>query len=427
MNILVVGSGAREHTIAWRLSSSPQVDRLFIAPGNVGTAAIGTNLQCRLRDLDGLARIVKDRGIDLTIVGPEAPLADGIVDLFIQRGDLIFGPTREAARIEASKAFAKELMRKHGIPCPEFRVFHSYHDARGFLSTHEGPVVVKADGLAAGKGALVCMDKEEALKAVHDCMQARTFGEAGDTVVIEEYLEGPEVSVFAFSDGEHISALIAACDYKRLLDGDAGPITGGMGSYTPPEFWTAQLEDRVWSEIMAPTVKAMIEEGTPYRGVLYAGIMVTSQGPKVLEFNCRLGDPEAQVILPLLKTDLVDVVLACANGQVDRLSVEWEEGSFVGVFMAAGGYPGEYATGMPISGLEDIDSDALVFHAGTRLVGDDEGAQVVCDGGRVLTVVGRGTTLAQAREKAYDNVRRIHFQNVHYRTDIALPGRPGDL
>ena len=420
MNVLVVGSGAREHAIVWKLGESPRVGRLLIAPGNAGTESIATNCPDSSDDMDGLLQLAKTHSIDLTIVGPEMPLANGIVDLFVKEGHAIFGPTKAAARIESSKAFAKELMRSHGVPCPEFRVFHDYREAHGFLSKHEGPIVVKADGLAAGKGVLVCERKEDALAALNKCMSTRAFGAAGDVVVVEEYVEGREVSVFAFSDGEHISSLVAACDYKRLLDEDAGPNTGGMGSYTPPEFWTAQLEDRVRQEIVAPVVHALAESGTPYQGVLYAGLMITSQGPKVIEFNCRLGDPEAQVILPMLRTDLMDVVLACIHGEVDKLSLEWYEGACVGVVMASGGYPGEYSKGLEIGGLGDVDSDVQIFHSGTRMTSERGGTQVVTDGGRVLTAVGRGPTTAQAREKVYDNVRRVCFRDAHYRKDIAL-------
>ena len=422
MNILVVGAGAREHAIAWRLSGSPQVDKLFIAPGNGGTTSVCTNLGVSTEDIEGIARLAEAQGIDLTVVGPEGPLANGIVDLFRKRGLTIFGPSAAAAQLEASKAFSKELMSRHDIPCPEFKVFHDYSQARDFLSSHQGPVVVKADGLAAGKGSLICHDREESLKALRDCMVDRAFGAAGDTVVVEEYLEGPEVSVFAFSDGEHLSPLAAACDYKRLKDGDSGPNTGGMGSYSPPAFWTDPLKDRIMKEVMDPIVKAMRENGEPYQGMLYAGLMVTSQGPKVLEFNCRFGDPEAQVILPLLATDLVDILFASANGGVDKLAVEWTEEACVGVVMASGGYPGDYTTGLPISGLEDIDDDVQVFHSGTK-VGDAGGKpQLVSDGGRVLTVVGRGATRDQARQRVYANIQRVNFQGAHYRKDIAPIG-----
>ena len=421
MNILVVGSGAREHAIVWRLSSSPHVDSLYTVPGSPGIASIATGLQGSPEDMAGLAQLVKAHDIDLTIVGPEAPLSNGIVDLFKEKALTIFGPTRAAAQIEVSKAFAKQLMMKHSVPCPQFKIFQTYDEARNFLSTHQGPVVVKADGLAAGKGALVCDGKEEALEALYSCMRARVFGTAGDTVVVEEYLEGQEVSVFAFSDGKHLSPAVAACDYKRLLDEDEGPNTGGMGSYTPPEFWTSELEERVQNEIMTPIVEALAEEGTPYQGMLYAGLMVTSEGPQVLEFNCRFGDPEAQVILPLLRTDPVEAIMASITGSLDKLTIEWERGACVGVVMAASGYPGEYARGLPIAGLDDVDADTLVFHASTSLEVVGEERQFLTNGGRVLTVVGRGTTLEQARERAYDNIQRIHFQHAHYRKDIALP------
>ena len=427
MNVLVVGSGAREHAIAWVLNRSAKIANLYAAPGNAGTATLGTNLQCAPDDLEGLARLVEANHVGLTVVGPEGSLASGIVDLFTDRGLPIFGPTKAAARIEASKSFAKELMTAQGVPCPEFRVFQTYDEAYRFLSKNESPVVVKADGLAAGKGVLMCQGREEALEALHDCMEARVFGEAGDTVVVEEYLEGREVSVFAFSDGEHLSSPVAVCDYKRLLDGDAGPNTGGMGSYAPPEFWTPQLEEQVQEEVMAPVVKALAQGGSPYRGILYAGLMITSQGPKVLEFNCRFGDPETQAILPLLKTDLLDVLMASASGQLNNLSVEWGDGACVGVVMASGGYPGEYARGVPINGLDDVDHDTLVFHAGTRYVGNREEKRVVTDGGRVLTLVGRGATLSQARDRAYDNVERVHFRGAQYRQDIALVEQAGAL
>ena len=420
MKIMIVGSGAREHAIAWSLKSSPRVEGLITVPGNAGTAAIGDNFEGSPEDLDGLARTAENRGIDLTIVGPEAPLAKGIVDMFMNRGLPVFGPTKAAARIEASKAFAKELMAMHGVPCPKFKVYRDYDNAKSFLAKHDGPVVVKADGLSAGKGVVVCEGREQALQALSVCMKSKAFGAAGDTVVVEEYLEGPEVSVFAFSDGEHLSPLVAACDYKRLLDGDEGPNTGGMGSYSPPEFWTPQLEDRVRKEIMVPVVGALRDAGTPYQGALYAGLMVTTDGPKVLEFNCRLGDPEAQVILPMLKSDLLDVLLASVDGGISDLSIEWAADARVGVVMASGGYPSEYATGIPVSGVEDVDSDVEVFHGGTRHAGDGENRRIVTSGGRVLTVVGRGVTVAQARERAYDNIKRVRFQSAYYRKDIAL-------
>ncbi len=417
MNVLVIGSGAREHAIAWKLQQSPRVDRLLLVPGNAGTAAVGTNLKGSPDDTEEMVRLAEVHGADLTVVGPETPLAAGIVDRFNERGLPIFGPTKDAARIESSKEFAKELMDRHGVPCPQFKVFRDYHAAESFLSDHDGPIVVKADGLAAGKGVFVCREKQEALAALHACMVDGAFGPSGDTVVLEEYLEGREVSVFAFCDGEGISPLVAACDYKRLSDDDAGPNTGGMGGYTPPEFWTPSLERTVREEIMVPVVRALKDEGAPYRGVLYAGLMVTSQGPKVIEFNCRLGDPEAQVILPLLDTDLVEVIEATLDVRADTAPIHWRREACVGVVLASGGYPGEYARGLPITGLDRVDSGVEVFHAGTRL---GEGGDVVTDGGRVLTVTARGETLSQARERAYGNVRRVSFEGAHYRSDIAL-------
>ena len=417
MNVLVIGSGAREHAIAWKLRQSPRVDRLLIAPGNAGTAAAGTNLQGSPEDLDEMVRLAEAHEVDLTVVGSETPLSSGIVDTFSERGLAVFGPTKAAARIESSKGFAKELMERHGVPCPQFKIFHDYQTAEGFLSAHDGPIVVKADGLAAGKGVFVCQEKEQALAALRACMMDGAFGSSGDTVVLEEYLEGREVSVFTFCDGDGLSSLVAACDYKRLHDGDAGPNTGGMGSYTPPEFWTASLERTVREEIMVPVVRALRDEGAPYRGVLYAGLMVTSQGLKVIEFNCRLGDPEAQVILPLLGTDLVEVIEATLDGTADTALIHWRREACVGVVLASGGYPGEYARGLPITGLDQMDSGVEVFHAGTNLGGE---GNIVTDGGRVVTVTATGETLSQARERAYDNVRRISFQGAHYRSDVAL-------
>ena len=416
MRVLIVGSGAREHALAWKLHRSPRIDQLFCVPG---VPSYAMSLPGSLEDLEGLASTATDLEVDLTVVGPEVPLAGGIVDLFEARGLRIFGPTRAAARLESSKAFAKGLMSKYGVPSPNFKVFQDHAKASSFLSKHDGPVVVKADGLAAGKGALVCQGRGEALHALEECMVAKSFGAAGDTVVVEEYLEGPEVSVFAFSDGEHISSLVAACDYKRLLDGDSGPNTGGMGSYSPPEFWTPALAQQVRDEIMAPVVAGMAAEGSPYRGVLYAGLMLTSRGPKVLEFNCRFGDPETQIILPLLKTDLVDVFEACLDGRVDRLPIEWEDGACAGVVMASEGYPGEYPIGLPISGLEDVDHDIQVFHGGTRAVEDEGPTRFLTNGGRVLTVAGCGSTLAEARGRVYENLQRINFKGAQYRTDVA--------
>ncbi|MBI2872894.1 MAG: phosphoribosylamine--glycine ligase [Chloroflexi bacterium] len=415
MNLLVIGSGAREHAILAALKRSPQAGCLFAAPGNAGTAAIATNLPVGASDIPALLAAARQHAVELTVVGPETPLAEGAVDCFREAGLAIFGPTRAAARIESSKAFAKELMQRHGIPTAASRSFDSHEKAVAYVKAQETPMVVKADGLAAGKGVVVARTREEALQALEECMVRRAFGDAGERVVVEECLSGREVSVFAFTDGESISPLVAACDYKRAQDGDQGPNTGGMGGYSPPGFWTPALARQIEEGIIRPTVRALAQAGAPYTGVLYAGLMLTSQGPQVLEFNCRLGDPETQVVLPRLETDLVEVVEAVCKGELHRVALRWSQQACVGVVVASGGYPGEYRTGLHISGLEQVPEGALVFHAGTAT----SDGSVVTSGGRVLTVVGRGRDLADARQRAYAAAKRITFQGAFYRTDIA--------
>lgn len=419
MRVLVIGSGAREHALAWRLKQSPHLTGLWVADGNAGTAALATNLGARPENVTELVEAARSIKADLVVVGPELPLANGVVDRLSEVGIPAFGPTQAASRLEASKSFALEVMEEAGIPHPEFRVFREQQDAVDFLTRHSGPAVVKADGLAAGKGVRLCSNREEAIAAVRACMADRIFGTAGDTVVIEELLSGPEVSVFAFTDGEHLSPLVAACDYKRLEDGDQGPNTGGMGSFAPPDFWTEELAEEINRTIMAPAIADMAGRGAPYRGVLYAGLMLTGTGPKVLEFNCRLGDPEAQVVLPRLVADPLEVMSACLEGHLDRISVKWAEQFYVGVVMASGGYPARYATGLEITGLNVGDPHTIVFHAATRLAPGATPNKVVTSGGRVLTVVGHGISLAQARARAYDRVGGIRFHGAHYRTDIA--------
>ena len=350
-------------------------------------------------------------------MGPEAPLADGIVDYFQRIGIPIFGSTKAATEIESSKVFAKELMQKYNIPCAQSTSFSDYNQAKEYVQRQTPPIVVKADGLAAGKGVTVADSIPQALDALDELMQARAFGTAGDRVVIEECLSGEEMSAFAFSDGTTVIPMVAACDYKRVYDGDQGPNTGGMGSYSPPHFFTPTLARTVKETIMEPAIKAMAQEKRRYKGVLYGGLMVTSNGPKVLEFNARFGDPEAQVTLPLLKTDLIDILLAVINGNLNQINVEWSQDACVGVVMASAGYPGSYKTGFPISGLDKLDKDILVFHAGTK-IGAEPG-EVLTNGGRVLTVVATGSTIAEARGKVYSNLPRIHFEGCHYRKDIA--------
>jgi phosphoribosylamine--glycine ligase len=393
------------------------VEKVFAAPGNAGTAAIAENLNLRPTDIEGLAKAAQEKGIDLVVVGPEAPLASGIVDYFDGLAIPIFGPTRAATQIESSKVFARNLMRKYRIPCPKSTTFSSYSGAREYLQKQRLPVVVKADGLAAGKGVIIAGSLAEAHKALSDIMEARIFGSAGDRVIIDEYLRGPEVSLIAFTDGKTVLPMVPACDYKKIGDNDQGPNTGGMGSYSPPVFFSAGMIENVTKDILLPAVKAMASEGMPYNGVLYAGLMIVDGKPLVLEFNARFGDPETQVILPLLKTDLADILMAVVQGNLDEMNIEWASEACVGVVMSSDGYPGSYKTGFPIRGIDNMDKDVLVFHAGTKLGND---GIIYTDGGRVLTVVGVGKDMAEAREKVYRNINSIHFKGCHYRKDIAL-------
>ncbi len=419
MNILIVGNGAREHALAWRISHSSSLTRLWVAPGNYGTGCIATNLDVG-GSVESLTAAACEVSADLVVVGPEAPLADGLADALGDTGIPVFGPTRAAARLESSKSFARKVMREAGAPSPEFAVFNEESDALDYLRRNPGPRVVKADGLAAGKGVAVCDDEAQAALAVRACMSGRAFGDAGATVLLEERLEGHEVSVFAFCDGEHISPLVAACDYKRLNDGDGGPNTGGMGSYSPPGFWTPELCAEVERNIMRPVIKVMAERGTPYQGVLYAGLMLTEDGPKVLEFNCRLGDPETQVLMPRLASDPLELMLACCQGNLDAVKVCWDDRHYVGVVMASGGYPEQYVMGLEITGLEPEDgnaADALVFTAG--MASGPSGCPAT-SGGRVLTVVGGGVSIAEARQRAYTRLKGIAFTGAHWRSDIGL-------
>ena len=417
MNILVVGNGAREHAITWKLSQSPSVGQLFVAPGNAGTHFIANNVPIGAEDIPALIDFASDNAIDLTVVGPEAPLAIGIVDSFTHAGLLAFGPTQAASRIESSKSFAKQLMTDCAVPTAAFQTFTDYEAAREYLDACPIPIVVKADGLAAGKGVTVAQTREQAHDALRESMLDRQFGDAGDAVVVEECMEGQEVSVFAFVDGEYVSPMVAACDYKRVGDGDAGPNTGGMGSFSPPlpQHWNAGIEAQVRSAIMQPVAKGLADIGAPYRGVLYLGMMLTADGPKVVEFNCRLGDPETQVILPRLKSDLAEILLATARGELQGMQIEWDDCACVGVVAASGGYPAAYATGYPITGIKEAGHEAIVFHAGTKLQGD----AIVTDGGRVLTVAALADDMRQARILAYDNINRISFKDNFHRTDIA--------
>jgi phosphoribosylamine--glycine ligase len=420
MKVLVVGKGGREHALVWKLAQSPRVERAFCAPGNAGTALDGVNVPIDVNDFESLIKFVKKEGIGLTVVGPEDPLANGIVDAFQAEGLRIFGPTKAAAQIEASKVFSKKLMRHADVPTSEFRVFDHPEPARKYIETREYPVVVKADGLAAGKGVLVCSTTEEALDAVNRIMVREEFGRtAGRQIVVEKRLDGEEVSILALVAGRTIIPLAPAQDHKRAFDGDTGPNTGGMGAYSPAPLATAELLNDIETNSLIPTVHAMKRARTPFRGILYAGVLVTNQGPRILEYNCRLGDPETQPVLMRLKTDLCDLIEATIDDRLGEFEegLEWDPRPAICVVMASGGYPGTFAKGKMIQGLEDAAKlpDVKVFHGATRL---EPGGMIITDGGRVLNVTAMGDTLAEAKARAYEAVTKISFPGAHYRKDI---------
>lgn len=418
MKVLVVGQGGREHALAWKIHQSPLVDRVFVAPGNPGTAAVGENVDCAANDLQGLVNFAVDNEIDLTVVGPEAPLCAGIVDLFRERGRLCLGPDKAAAEIEGSKRFARELCEKHRIPGPSFWAFESPAMARSFLENRpDGPIVVKASGLAAGKGVIVCKDNEEARKAVTHCLEQVQGGGDG-AIVFEEFLEGPEVSLITLTDGETIVPLEPARDHKPVGEGDTGPNTGGMGVVTPVTLMP-RVSQQMETQIVLPTIHAMNREKRRFSGFLYAGLMLTQQGPRVIEFNCRLGDPETQPLLLRMKSDIVPLLMATAEGKLNTVDApEWDPRVAVCVVACSGGYPGSYKKGVPIFGLDRIDAgpDLQVFHAGTRLAGRD----LVTNGGRVFAVTALGADINTARQRAYDALEKVEFEGMHYRKDIGI-------
>ncbi len=425
--VLVVGQGGREHVLAWKLMQSPQVEEVFCAPGNAGTAEDVTNVDISATDCERLLKFAKENEIDLTVVGPEASLVAGIVDIFKAEGLRIFGPSQAAAALEGSKSFCKDIMRRANVPTADYSVFTDPTDAVQYVQEREETTfVVKADGLAAGKGVFVCSEKADAIEAIHELMTKQSFGDAGKKIVIEERLEGQEVSVLALIDGRTIVTLEPAQDHKAAYDGDEGPNTGGMGAYTPAPFATPELVDLVIEKILIPTVHTMRKNGTEFKGVLYAGIMLTNQGPKVLEFNVRFGDPEAQPVLMRLKSDLYEVLNAAANGRLKDLpELEWDERSAVCVVMASEGYPGSISSGHSIRGLDDaakLTPDTKVFHAGTAIDGDN----VVNTGGRVLGVTALGTDLSQAKKKAYEAVKCIRWQGAWCRKDISDKARQAE-
>jgi phosphoribosylamine--glycine ligase len=421
MNVLILGSGAREHALAWKLRQSPKLTDLFVAPGNGGTATIATNVALEVGDAETVCQEASEHRIDLVIVGPEVPLANGIVDRLASHGIAAFGPTQAAARIESSKAFAKDMLRRYSIPTGHAEAFESLAAARDYVERHPGPLVVKADGLAAGKGVFVCDTTEEAVRAVELMLgNEAIFGRSGSSILVEERLTGREVSAHAFTDGETVSPMPFACDYKRIYDGDEGPNTGGMGAYSPPLWLDEHLEPIIHETITEAAIEAMRADGSPYRGVLYPGVMVTAEGPRVLEFNARFGDPETQVLLPRLKSDLLEICWAIVNNRLSEVPIDWSTDACAAVVLASGGYPNEFETGFPIAGLNSIEDEILIFHAGTVL-GDD--GVVRTAGGRVLTVAAVAPSLAEARAAVYRAVQRIHFTRLQYRKDIAAPAQ----
>ncbi len=425
MRVLVVGSGAREHAIIWRLAENASIERLFAAPGNAGIAQEATCVPVGVEDAAGIVELVEREGIDFTIVGPEAPLVAGLADELSARGHIVFGPAAAAARIEGSKAWSKDLCERHGIPAARSRTFTEMKPALGYMDSFgDQRVVIKADGLAAGKGVTVAEDRATAVAALEDALVYRIFGEAGASVLIEEFLEGREVSAFALTDGRDVLPLVLAQDFKRVGDGDSGPNTGGMGAYSPVPFVDRATEDFIWNDVLRATVRAMEDDGVKYQGLLYAGLMLTADGPKVLEFNCRFGDPETEVVIPRLRSDLGELLLATSEGNLSNYVARWTDEACVTVVLASGGYPGPYETGFEINGLEDAAKveGTVVFHAGTKEVD----GRVVTAGGRVLAVSALGGSITEARTLAYEAVGLISFEGMRYRTDIAARAAEGD-
>ncbi|WP_339820072.1 phosphoribosylamine--glycine ligase [Paenibacillus sp. FSL R7-0216] len=418
MDILVIGAGGREHAICWSLAKSPKAGTIYCAPGNAGIGELAELVPIQVNEFDKLAAFAEEKRIGLVVVGPDDPLADGIVDVFEAKKIPVFGPRKNAAHIEGSKTFMKDLLKKYNIPTAAYEKFDNYEQALAYLQSRPVPIVIKADGLAAGKGVTVAFTREEAETALKSIMIDKVFGESGSQVVIEEFLEGQEMSILSFVDGETVRPMAAAQDHKQVYDGDKGPNTGGMGTYSPlPHIADSIIEEAI-ETIIRPTAKAMVAEGRPFRGVLFAGLMIAPDGkPKTIEFNARFGDPETQVVLPRLKSDLLDIFLAAVNGTLDQAEIEWSDEAAVCVVLASGGYPASYPKGLPIRGLDEAGAaGALVFHAGTAR---GKGGELVTNGGRVLGVVGLGKTIAEARDKAYEAAGSIAFEGKHQRTDIA--------
>ena len=418
MKILVIGSGGREHALVWKIAQSPKVSQIYCAPGNAGISKLA---QCINIDADNIEKLVdfaQEEKIDLAVVGPELALSKGIVNKFNRKGLRIFGPSKEATEIESSKVFSKYLMKKYNIPTANYGVFQNSEKAFDYIKKQAFPLVIKADGLAAGKGVFIVKNLFQARDALDALMEEKKFGEAGRQVVIEEFLEGEEVSILAFCDGKTVVPMVSSQDHKKIFDNDQGPNTGGMGAYSPVPFYPDEFEKRVLKEILKPTVKGLQSEGREYKGVLYAGLILTKEGPKVLEFNARFGDPETQVILPRLKTDLIDILNAVIEETLHKINIEWEDNAAVCVVVASGGYPGKYQKGKVISGLERLEKmkDIIVFHAGTKL----QDGKVITSGGRVLGITAWDKTISKTKERAYKGVKEIYFEDMYYRKDIAV-------
>jgi phosphoribosylamine--glycine ligase len=418
MKILVIGGGGREHALTWKLKQSSDAERIFCAPGNAGTAEIAENVAISASDLEALVRFAKENRIDLAVIGPDDPLAAGIIDLFTGEKLRAFGPTKSAARIEASKIFAKELMRAQKIPTAEARTFSDSSEALRYCERVKFPVVIKADGLALGKGVIIASDAATARSAINEMMNQGRFGDAGRRIVIEDFLHGTECSQHALVDGSSYRLLESARDHKRALDGDEGPNTGGMGAFSPANNWNDKLQSQFETEIMQPLLHGLLQEGITFRGLLYPGLIISGDGARVLEFNCRFGDPETQALLPRMKSDLLPLLEATIDGNVSRYAIEWDTRAAVTVVLASAGYPGKYETGKTISGLDDAAKlqDVQIFHAGTKRAN----GEIKTTGGRVLAVTALASSLEAARRRAYEAVSRIHFENCHYRQDIAL-------
>lgn len=415
MKILVVGSGGREHALVWKIAQSPLVKKIFCAPGNPGISELGENVNIKASDIDGLLQFAKNENIDLTVVGPEDPLVAGIVDKFEAEGLKIFGPNKAAAQLEGNKAFSKNLMKKYGIPTAAYETFTEKNKALQHLNQYkQSPVVLKASGLAAGKGVLICNTEEEAINGLDLIMEEKAFGAAGSEVVIEEFLDGEEVSIFAIVDGKNYKLFSPSQDHKRALDNDEGKNTGGMGAYAPAPIATDSFMENAKNSIIDPTINAMQQEGMPYKGLLYFGLIKTQNGTKVLEYNCRFGDPETEVVLPLLESDLVPLMIASIKGTISDETIKLKNGFALDVVLASGGYPNGYEKGLEISGLDKLEKDIVVFHAGTKT---DKG-KLLTSGGRVLNIVAMDGDFKFARQKVYDNIKKIHFKKMQFRTDI---------